>query len=613
MKVKKFTLFSDSAQSVNVQFYADQQSLERISLNREGAIWSAEIQVPEGATSYSFFVDEIEVLDPNAKQIDAPRIWGQGSSKRAKLAEAAEFDWQGIEKPRLHLSQLIIYEMHVRGFTQDPSSGVSAPGTYAGIIEKIPYLKDLGITAVELMPIFEFDETAYQAKSPLDGSQLYNFWGYAPLSFFSPMARYAKSDDPTREFKELVRELHRAGIEVILDVVYNHSDSFLEIDQKSYYVFDEAGNFHNASGCGNTLNVNQGPAKELILDSLHYFANEFQVDGFRFDLASCLTRDGNGHPMAKPPLIEAIENDPKLQEVKFFAEPWDAGGLYQVGSFPGGSRWSEWNGRYRDVVRRFLKGTDGQLSSFAGCFCGSEEIYEAQGTPLCSINFITAHDGFSLHDLFCYNEKHNWANGENNRDGSDYNESWNCGEEGETQDPEILRLRKRQMRNAMVILFSSLGVPLMVSGDEFGQTHQGNNNPWCQDNKLTHLLWNESSFTSFVKSLIALRKTYPALRKTIFYQTDEVHWHGTIPHSMEWGKEGRFLALTIKDLEKGSSLYFAFNACYKDLDVTIPPPPEGQKWLRLIDTKQDLQTEEEALNQYKICAHSSLVLCSQIC
>ena len=581
MTIRKFLIFSQSAKKVELQLFKNEKKLSRTPLSKNGSTWSTQIETGI-ATAYSFFIDGNEVLDPLAKQIAAPHIWGKGSSKRALLSDPAPFDWQGTKKPQLAFSDLIIYEVHVRGFTQDASSKVSAPGTFAGMREKIPYLVDLGITAVELLPLFEFDETKGD-----------NFWGYSSESFFAPMARYAKKD-PVTELKELIRELHRAGIEVILDVVYNHSDAFYLID-KSYYI---QGKWANASGCGNTLSANSEPMQTLILDSLRYFATEFQIDGFRFDLASCLTRDSSGNPLKDPPLIRAIENDPTLQNVKLFAEPWDPGGLYQVGSFPG-KRFAEWNGHYRDVVRRFLKGTDGQLASFANSFTGSEGIFE---TPLRSVNYIIAHDGFTLRDLFSYNEKHNWDNGEDNRDGSDHNESWNCGAEGETDDPEINKLRERQMRNAAVILFCSLGIPLFRAGDEVAQTRHGNNNPWCQDNKLTYFPWQKHPFTEFIKRLIRLRKKHAIFRKNSFFNTDSVHWHGTKPHQIEWSKEGRFLAATLEDVENNEQFYFAFNAFFEDLSLTLP----SGEWELLIDTSNEKKFK-------MIKAHSILVLTRKIC
>ncbi len=582
MSIRNFSIFSRSAKNIEVQLFENERLFSRSPLSQNGSTWSSQVETGN-STSYSFLVDGNEVLDPMAKQIAAPRIWGKGSSKRAFLSDPSPFDWQETKKPQLSPSDLIIYEVHVRGFTQDASSKVSTPGTFAGMREKIPYLVDLGITAVELMPLFEFDETKGN-----------NFWGYSSESFFAPMARFANGD-PVTELKELIRELHRVGIEVILDVVYNHSDAFLQIDPQSYYI---QGDFANASGCGNTLSANSEPMQSLILESLRYFATEFQIDGFRFDLASCLTRDSSGNPLTDPPLIRAIENDPALQDVKLFAEPWDPGGLYQVGSFPG-KRFAEWNGHYRDVVRRFLKGTDGQLGAFASSFIGSDEIYDQ---PLRSVNYITAHDGFSLHDLFSYNEKHNWDNGEENRDGSDHNESWNCGAEGATEDSEIIDLRKRQMHNTAVILFCSLGIPLIVSGDEVAQTRYGNNNPWCQDNKLTHFPWQKHPFTEFIKMLIRLRKEHAIFRKNTFFHADSIHWHGIIPHQMEWSKEGRFLAVTLQDVENNEQFYFAFNAFYEDLDLTLP----SSDWDLLIDT-----SNEKKFN--KIKAHSILVLRGKIC
>ena len=444
------------------------------------------------------------LMDPYAKIISGRDVWGitpdwnHPYQHRSRIA-FDDFDWENDRPLEIPPEDLIVYEMHVRSFTQHPTSGVKHPGTFAGIREKIPYLKDLGINAVEMMPIFEFDEFENSRPSPISGETLLNYWGYSTVGFFAPKAGYAatgKLGMQVDEFKNLVKELHHNGIEVILDVVFNHTAegnengpyiSFRGIDNKTYYMLTPEGYYFNFSGCGNTLNCNNPIVRNLVLDCLRYWVSEYHIDGFRFDLASILGRDPWGAPLTNPPLLEILAFDPILAKCKLIAEAWDAGGLYQVGSFPAYGRWAEWNGKYRDTVRQFLKG-DGNVGEMAQRLQGSPDLYAASGrAPATSINFVTCHDGFTLADLVSYNHKHNEANGENNNDGGDDNESWNCGAEGWTDDPNINALRQRQMRNAIAILLVSQGVPMLLMGDEVGRSQNGNNNTYCHDSELTWL------------------------------------------------------------------------------------------------------------------------------
>ena len=447
------------------------------------------------------FDPRIVLIDPASRALSCGRFWGaSGNVPRRSLVNRVMVDDPDDINPCIPREDSIIYELHVRGFTVDPSSGVRHPGTYAGLIEKIPYLKELGVTAVELLPIDEFDENDCPFVNPLTGERLKNFWGYNTIAYGAPKAAYASNPErsaPWEEFRRMVRAFHAAGIEVILDVVFNHTAegseigptyNFRGLDNQLYYLLDEKGRYLNFTGCGNTVNSNHPVVRNLLLSCLSNMVAEGDVDGFRFDLASVMGRDLNGEVLVKPPVIEMISEDALMSEAKMIAEPWDAAGLYQVGSFPGGQRWSVWNGRYRDDVRRFWRGEPGMISALATRLCGSDDLYHGRG-PLHSINFITCHDGFTLNDLVSYNHKHNEANGEANRDGNDANMSWNCGVEGPTDDPAVLAIRNRQARNLIATLMVSQGVPMLLGGDEFLRTQQGNNNAWCQDNAISWVDW----------------------------------------------------------------------------------------------------------------------------
>ncbi len=595
-----FALFSNHATQVSIGFFWDGEE-KVVPMKREGDIWRVAIKgVPKGA-SYAFrcegpeehfYNPKVWLADPYAKMpVDFIKT-------RVALPEA--FDWRGVEPPKIPSQDLIIYEMHVRGFTNHPSSDVSYPGTYLGTVEKIPYLKKLGVNAVELLPIFEFDETHLKKKP------LVNYWGYNPTHFFAPKKWYAHAD-PIEEFKTLVRELHSNGILIILDVVYNHTGegkekdyyvNFRGIDNSVYYLIDEEGNNRDLSGCGNTLNTNHPIVQRLILDSLHYWIEEMHVDGFRFDLASILTLDPQGKPIEHSPVIEAISKDPLISKALLIAEPWDAAGLYQLGSFPKWGRWAEWNGRYRDVVRRFIKGTDGKAGVFANVLCGSEMIYHSSKTPLSSVNFITCHDGFCLRDLVAYQNKHNYDNGEGNRDGSNHNDSWNCGCEGPTSDPNIQALRERQMRNFLLALFLSQGIPMLPMGDEYGHTRRGNNNPYVQDNEINWFLWDQQNpkIVQFVSSLTAFRKRYPQLRHVQFLTDAEVDWY------TNWDYNSRLVAFCLKN---SPNLYIAFNAHPHSITLTLP----SGYWRLVVNSDEDWLFHQNGplISSIELSPYSSLL------
>ena len=470
---------------------------------------AAQPKVERGKPGHHRFDTSQMLLDPYASAIGGRDVWGQTPDwdkpypHRGRIVND-DFDW-GSDRPlEIPTEKMVVYEMHVRGFTRHPSSGIKHPGTFAGLREKIPYLKDLGVNCVELMPIYEFDEFDGSRTHPETGERLFNYWGYSTVGYFAPKAGYAatgNAQDGTMvadELMTLVKDLHKNGIEVMLDVVFNHTAegnefgptiSFRGIDNVTYYMLTPEGYYFNFSGTGNTLNCNNPVVRGMVLDALRYWAAEYHIDGFRFDLAAILGRDQDGAPMLNPPLLEVLAHDPVLAKCKLIAEAWDAGGLYQVGSFPAFGRWSEWNGKYRDTLRRWIKGDGGLASELALRLQGSPDLYASRG-PTASINFITCHDGFTLMDMVSYNDKHNEANGENNNDGANDNNSWNSGWEGETDDPEIKALRFRQMKNAFALLMVSQGVPMLLMGDEMGHTQRGNNNLYCHDNELSWLDWN---------------------------------------------------------------------------------------------------------------------------
>lgn len=610
-----FAIAAKEAEKAALCLYEESQRrlLKEIELDplqhKTGDVWHILIKGLPEIFAYGYKVkpflsnDTYLLLDPYAKLLDTSCKWGEPAempySPIGRAAASQPFDWQGDKCLRLPNKEMVLYEMHLRGFTQDSSSQVEHPGTFLGLIEKIPYLKDLGINAIELMPLFEFNEREISTKNPKTGERLYNYFGYSTVNFFSPMNRYASKSDHQNtltEFKMLVRELHKNGIELILDVVYNHTfegnekgpvQSFRGLNKRAYYMMDADGNYLNFSGCGNTFNSNHPLVRELILDSLRYWVTEMHVDGFRFDLGSILTRAENGTPLANAPIVEAISLDPILSETKLISEAWDAGGLYQVGHFYPGTRWSEWNGQYRDIVRRFIKGTSGMKAPFATAICGSQDLYGAGRSPTCSINFVTAHDGFSLADLVSYNGKHNEENGENNRDGFDHNESWNCGVEGHSSNKRIVYLRERQIRNFHLALMVSQGIPMLLMGDEYAHTRHGNNNTWCQDNELNWFLWNRldirPGFYRFYRALIHFRKNQPLLNREAFLGEKDITWHGLNPVNPDWGNDNRFSAFTL-NREGKPELYVAFNASHAAQLLATPPLEHGKQWKWVVNT-----------------------------
>ena len=552
------------------------------------------------------------LIDPYGRAVAVPDGYVRGAAcvpgdnapfaMKSVVADPRGYDWEGDLPLKRAYSETVIYEMHVAGFTRHPSSGVSADkrGTYAGLVEKIPYLQDLGVTAVELLPVFQFD--------PHDAPfGLCNYWGYSPISFFAPHAAYSSSKDPLgplNEFRDMVKALHRAGIEVILDVVYNHTS---EGDHKGptfcyrgfandvYYSLAPDGSYINHTGCGNTLNANHHVVRRLIIDSLHYWVKEMHVDGFRFDLASILSRDGEGRPLKNPPILWDIESDPALAGIKLIAEAWDAGGLYQVGSFIGDS-WKEWNGEFRDDVRSFIKGDEGVISRFAARLLASPDIYGHQERePEQSINFVTCHDGFTLNDLVSYNKKHNDQNSEQNRDGADNNLSWNCGVEGPTDDPAVEALRNRQVKNFMAVTLLALGTPMILMGDEVRRTQLGNNNAYCQDNEISWFDWSKlqdhPDIYRFTRQLIAARqiqRDFPIDELTLSQLLGQgrMEWHGVHLKTPDWSHESHSIALTAWSVSRRVVFHYMVNAYWAPLRFSLPPAANlpGGSWHRWIDT-----------------------------
>lgn len=618
-----FAIFSQHATQVFLGLFDPKTGdlLQEFFLRKTGSIWHIALSGLDDSLSYAFRAEgprdhgllynpRAWLADPYAKKIDSQILWNKAhSSTRAFLKKNLSFDWQDVKAPVISRSELIIYEAHVRGFTQHPSSKVSSPGTYTALIEKIPYLKKLGINAIELMPIFEFDETHCKNVDPKTHKSLVNYWGYNSLHFFTPMRRYAASD-PIIEFKTMVRELHRNKILVLLDVVYNHTGEgkeknyyvhFRGLDNAVYYQLLDSGEYRDDTGCGHNVNANHPQVQQFIIDSLRYWAEEMGVDGFRFDLCAALIRGTDGQPKTESPLIQAIEKDPILSKKILISEAWDASGLYLLGHFANRGLWHEWNGQYRDHVRRFLKGT-GSAGSFAASLSGSEPIYGASKTPLSSINFVTSHDGYSLRDLVSYQEKHNFGNGEKNQDGSNQNDSWNCGVEGETVNPAIQELRERQMRNFLLALFLSQGIPMLLMGDEYGHTRKGNNNPYVQDNEINWFLWdhNREDIVQFTAALIEFRKKHPSFRKSSFLNPKDIAWHGATPNSPDWSETSRLVAYS------QDGFYIAFNATPHPTTVELPP----SCWHTLINTELSwkdqplLQDKSQKLASPKITMHS---------
>ena len=549
------------------------------------------------------------LLDPYARAVTGQSQWGHVNNAqhgyRARVVQS-NFDWGDQRHHSIPMEDLIIYELHVRGFTMDESSGVKHHGTFEGLREKIPYLKELGVNAVELMPIFEFDEM--RDVRLIDENELIDFWGYNPVSFFAPNTSYCSSMEYNREgleLKTLIKDLHDNGIEVILDVVFNHTAegnefgpcfSFKGFDNNIYYMLTPDGHYYNFSGCGNTLNCNHPVVRDMILECLRYWVIEYRVDGFRFDLASILGRNDDGTPLSQPPLLRSLAFDSILGNVKLIAEAWDAGGLYQVGSFPSWKRWAEWNGRYRDDMRRFLKGDDLLAQTAAARITGSPDLYDpAYRGGNASINFLTCHDGFTLYDLYSYNQKHNEANGWGNTDGADDNNSWNCGVEGETDDPAILALRKRLMKNACAILLCSRGTPMFLSGDEFADTRYGNNNPYCQDNLISWLDWSllkkNKDLFDFFQYMIRFRKDHPVIRKDLepsYLGIPAMSTHGLTPDETNFSGDSHVVCVRFagynESTQKEDLVYLAVNSGWFPVTLTLPELPEHYKWKVAVNT-----------------------------
>lgn len=629
-----FSLFSRSATRVELLFFdrADDAKPSRVvdldpAVHRTYHYWHAFVSGAKAGQLYGYRVhgpsepakgmrfDPAKVLlDPYGHGVVVPPQYSRAAAAqpgdnaatalKSVVADPAAYDWEGDACLRRPSTQTIIYEMHVRGFTRHPSSGVaeSKRGTYAGLIEKIPYLQDLGITAVELLPVFQFDAQDAPAGRP-------NYWGYAPISFFAPHAAYSSRQDalgPLNEFRDMVKALHRAGLEVILDVVFNHTAEGNEhgptlcyrgLANDLYYILEPDRTYYsNYTGTGNTLNANNPIVRRMILDSLRYWVGEMHVDGFRFDLASILARDAKGHVLPNPPVLWDIESDPMLAGTKLIAEAWDAAGLYQVGSFVGDS-WKEWNGRFRDDARDFFRGAEGSLKRLADRFIGSPEVYgHKEREPEQSINFVTCHDGFTLNDLVSYNDKHNDANGEDNRDGANDNRSWNCGVEGPTDDPAIERLRNRQVKNFLTVTLLSLGVPMILMGDEARHTQGGNNNAYCQDNDLSWFDWTRLQqhadvhrFMSLLTARRLLRSADHERRRTslnrLIAEANKA-WHGVRLNQPDWSDHSHSVAFTVELRQEKILLHLILNAYWEPLDFELPPLAQGDRnpWRRWIDT-----------------------------
>ena len=592
------------------------------------------------------FNEENVLLDPYSRAVTGQRKWGEKPEGgkdfeyRARVVKSS-FDWGNIKQLEQPFEDLVIYETHVRGYTKDKSSGVSAPGTFAGLKDKIPYLKDLGINAVELMPIFEFDEM--ESARVVDGVQLYNYWGYNTVSFFAPNTSYAFNEEHNHEgdeLKSLIKALKENGIEVILDVVFNHTAegnemgpcfSFKGIDNNVYYMLTPDAHYYNFSGCGNVMNCNHPVVRSFIIDCLRHWAIEYRVDGFRFDLASILGRDQNGAPMANPPILESLAFDPVLGKMKLIAEAWDAGGLYQVGSFPSWNRWAEWNGRYRDDMRSFLKGDDGMAGNAITRITGSRDLYspESRGHKA-SVNFMTCHDGFTLYDLYSYNEKHNEKNGWNNTDGDNNGHSWNCGAEGETDDPNVNGLRRRLIKNAFAALLCSRGPAMFFAGDEFCNTQFGNNNAYCQDNIISWLDWSRleefKEIHDFVRHMIQFRKEHPILRKMTkpsSCQFPEISVHNGTPFNASTDYKTKLIGIMYAGRNEEDTeddiVFYCMNANWEPLVMQLPVLPNGKHWH--VDTNTNAEyfdgedftakTELLGVNTIRVPARTTIILVAE--
>jgi isoamylase len=667
-----FAIFSESATYVELLLFEKHDDLEPIQIielspktNKTFFIWHVYVKGIKHGNAYAYRIDGSQdlhvaghrfnknkvLIDPYGRS-HSNALWNRmdalgdkknlATSMRSVVIDLSDYDWEGDKPLNRPMSETIIYEMHVRGFTKSPSSGCKHQGTYAGVIEKIPYLKELGITAVELLPVFDFDEK--ETLREVDGKKLNNYWGYDSHSFFAPEISYCYAPEersPIKEFRDMVKALHQAGIEVILDVVFNHTAegnhqgptiNFRGIDNRTYYhlvPFDQQ-YYMDYTGCGNTVNCNHPMVDKFIVECLEFWVKEMHVDGFRFDEGSILARDQSGNPMAQPPVIWHIETSGILADSKLIAEAWDAAGLYQIGYFPG-YRCAEWNGIFRDDIRGFVKGDPGLVGSVAMRLAGSADLYEDSGhLPINSINFITCHDGFTLNDLVSYNYKHNQANGENSRDGIDDNLSWNCGVEGETDDPQIENLRKRQIKNFAAILLLSQGVPMITAGDEVRRTQKGNNNGYCQDNEISWFDWElvekNSEIFRFFKLMIAFRKRYGSLCRRGFFNGEvnerglaDISWHGTKVFQPGWDDpNARAFSCTLGGFDGAVDIHLIFNMHWEALDFEIPQIEGGRNWYKVVDTAEPSPTDildpcQEVMisgNSYSVKDRSVVVLIS---
>jgi isoamylase len=641
-----FVLFSRHATGVRLEFYRnpDDSSPSRIIdldpvRHRTGDVWHVWVRGISAGQLYGYRVEgpyrpeeghrfnpHKLLLDPYARAIASVGSWdfqaARGYDSSSSLTDLSfstvddagttpkcifthdHFDWEMDSPPKHSASDTVIYETHVRGFTIHPSSGVAHPGTFASLTEKIPYLQDLGVTAIELMPVLEFNENETTRMNPITGERLKNYWGYNPVAFFAPKQSYRieETNGPQiEEFREMVKAFHRAGIEVILDIVLNHTAendelgptiSLRGIENSIFYMLQENGRryYKNFSGVGNTLNANHPVVQELVRNVLRYWVMHMHVDGFRFDLASILGRDEHGNILPNAPLLEGIAEDPILRDVKIIAEAWDAGGAYQVGGFST-TRWTEWNGRFRDDVRRFWVGDVGMIGSFASRICGSSDLYRSSGKgPERSLNFVTCHDGFTLNDLVSYKQKHNDENGEYSHDGTNANYSDNCGVEGPSQDPAVEGLRNRLIKNFLLTLFISRGVPMLLGGDEFRRTQRGNNNAYCQDNEVSWFDWSllekHKEIKRFTRGMIAFRRAHPVLRKEAFYTDADIKWFAPNGAAPDWADQQQksFACLILGQAEP--DLFILFNVGTRSVDFFIPPAPAGKIWRLAVDTSR---------------------------
>ncbi len=640
-----FAIYAANATKMFLELYeGDEDEVKAVieldpGINRTGEIWHVRIlhteperlrslryvwkaDGPRDASRGLYYDPRLPLLDPYARAFSGVAPWGRPdlphpgggegpaiNPRRCRIAASRSFDWGGDTPLLTPLEDSVIYELHVRGYTIHESSAVARPGSFLGLTEKIPYLLDLGVTAVELMPVFEFDENENMRRHPSTGAPLLNYWGYSPVAFFSPNSSYAADAADAgalTEFREMVKRFHAAGLEVYLDVVFNHTAegdergptiSFRGLDNPTYYMLDAHGRYRNFSGCGNTFNCNHPVVRGYIMDVLHYWTAFMHVDGFRFDLASILGRDVNGEVLANPPILEMISKDPILANTKLIAEAWDAAGLNQVGSFPSYGRWSEWNGYYRDDVRMFWRGDRGLVSRAASRICGSDDLYrDSGGKPRHTINFVTAHDGFTLNDVVSYEKKHNAENGENNKDGEDYNHSMNFGVEGPTGDGEINRKRRVHMKNFIATLLLSQGVPMILAGDEFRRTQRGNNNAYCQDNEISWVDWRlateNADMVRFCKWMIAFRRAHPVLRRQRFFSHGVgISWHGERENEPDWSEEATWLAFLLdggqarrEDGRPDDDIYVMMNASADWRHFVVPG--RGREWRKVVDTSR---------------------------